>query len=298
MKIKLEYIILGVLVIAVSLYLLLRERDRMRYKLPTLEPISSEEISRIEINRQTATVELVRSGDIWQILPDGHRADAQRVRDILNTIETLSITDLVSVSKVYDKFELGNDTRIGVTAFQEDTVVRRFYVGSSARTSQHTYITVPDDARVFHARGNLRSTFDRDREDLRDKLVLSFESSTITEIEIKKDSGSLRLIRTVGADNTQAETQWKTPTGEQWDNKKVDNLLKQLSNLRCTKYLTEKPDPSQTLASAVLIGNKTYRLDILNKSGSEYPGVSSEADSAFLLSSYIVEELLSLAESN
>ena len=298
MKIRLEYIILAVLVIAVSLYLLLRERDRMRYKLPTLETISSEDLSRIVIKRKAEGVELVRSGDIWEILPDGHRADAQKVRDILNTIQTLSIADLVSVSKTYDRYELDNESRIEVTAFQEDTVVRRFYIGSSARSSRHTYIIIPDDARVFHARGDFRSTFDRDREDLRDKLVLSFDSSIITEIEIKRDSGSLRLIRTAGVHNAQEDTIWKTLTGEVWDNEKVDNLLKRLSNLRCTRYLGQEADPSQALARVVLKGAKTYRLDIFNKSGSEYPGVSSETDSAFLLSSYIVEEIINLADSN
>jgi len=297
MKIKFEYIILGVLVIAVSLYLLFRDRDRMRYKLPTLEPISSEDINRIEIKRHAATIELVRSGDVWEILPERHKADAQRARDILNTIQSFSITDLVSVSKSYDQFGLGNETRIEVTAFQEDTAVRRFYVGSSARTSQHTYITLPDDARVFHARGNLRGTFDRDHEDLRDKLILSFDSSIITEIEINKDGSSFRLIRTTGAQKTQSETTWKTSTGDDWDNKSVDNLLKQLSNLRCTRYLVDKPDPSQTLVSVSLKGDKTYRLDIFGKSGSEYPGVSPQAESAFLLSSYIVEEILNISDS-
>lgn len=297
MKIKFEYIILGVLVIAVSLYLLFRDRDRMHYKLPTLEPISSEEISRIDIKRQAATIELVRSGDVWEILPERHKADAQRARDILNTIQSFSITDLVSVSKSYDQFELGNETRIEVTAFQEDTVVRRFYVGSSARSSQHTYITLPDDVRVFHARGDLRSTFDRDRAELRDKLILSFDSSIIAEIEINKDSGSLGLTRAAGAESAQSETIWKTSTGEKWDNKAVDNLLKQLSNLKCTRYLAENPDPSQSLVSVLLKGDKPFRLDIFDKSGSEYPGVSSQAESAFLLSSYIVEEILNVSNS-
>jgi hypothetical protein len=298
MKIRLEYIILGVLVIGASLYLILRERDRVRYKLPKLETVDSEDINRIEIKRKTENIELVRSGERWEILPDRYKADNRLLRDILNSIQNLTLADLVSVSKDYDRFELDDTSRIEVTAYEGEAAARRFSVGSSSRTSQHTYIAIPNDTRVFHARGDLRSTFDRDREELRDKMVLSFDSSMIEEIELNWGNGSHRLVRSSGADTPPTEAIWESPTGATVDSKDVVNLIRQLSNLRCTRYLSKDWAPSQSLVDLHLRGDKSYRLEVFEKSESEYPGTSSEADSAFMLSSYVVEEILGLTETH
>ncbi len=298
MKIRLEYIVLGLLVIGASLYLALRERDRVRYKLPKLEALNSEDINRIEIKKESGNIELVRSGESWQILPDSYRADKQRLRDILNSIQNLTLVDLVSVSKDYDRFELDEGSRIEVTAYRDEEVARRFFVGSSSRTSQHTYVAIPDDTRVFHAGGDLHSTFDRNREELRDKLVLSFDFSTIKEIRLDIGDESHRLERASGADTAATEAIWESPSGATVDSKKVVNLLRQLSNLRCTRYLSKEWTPSQKIVDLYLLGDKSHRLEIFEKSESEYPGISSEADSAFMLSSYLVDEILGLLDAN
>jgi hypothetical protein len=307
MRLKLEYFILGLLVVAASLYLLLREKDRLRYKLPALEQIDTEAIDRIEVERKGERIELVKSADQWKILPEGHRADPQAAREMVTTIRDLSLTDLLSVSKAYDRYGLSEESRIRVTALGGQSVLRRFDIGSTARAYQHTYITLADDARIFHAKGNIRSTFDRSREELRDKLVLSFDASTIFEIEMEKNDESVRLIRAVVPLDTETTEQdaakrdstrilWKTPTAESWDTEKVERLLNQLSHLRCLRYLEEAADLTRSLFSIAITGDKKYRLAVFQKKDSTYPGLSSQSESPFLLSSYTVEEIAGILQ--
>ena len=55
MKIKKEYVILVVIIVALSLYLILRDRDRTHYQLPTVSKIAGKDISKIEILTPDAT---------------------------------------------------------------------------------------------------------------------------------------------------------------------------------------------------------------------------------------------------
>ena len=51
MKFKKEYIILILIVAALSTYLLMRSSDRTLYRLPKLAALNKSEISKIEISR-------------------------------------------------------------------------------------------------------------------------------------------------------------------------------------------------------------------------------------------------------
>jgi lipopolysaccharide export system protein LptC len=53
MKVKKEYIILAVLIVALSLYLIFHKRDRAQYELPVLQEVPVAEITKIEIYNHT-----------------------------------------------------------------------------------------------------------------------------------------------------------------------------------------------------------------------------------------------------
>ncbi len=51
MKIKKEYIILAVIIVALLLYLSQRSTDRTLYQLPKMPEISNSDINKIEVNK-------------------------------------------------------------------------------------------------------------------------------------------------------------------------------------------------------------------------------------------------------
>ena len=97
MKIKKEYIILVVVILALSLYLFLRREDRTQYQLPKLSRGARADISKIEISKKGTAITLNKRDNIWRIVPDGYPADEGKVKDMLDTIEKLSFTAMVSI---------------------------------------------------------------------------------------------------------------------------------------------------------------------------------------------------------
>ena len=96
MKIKKEYVILFTLILALALYLMLRNPDRTHYQLPDVPDISQTDISKIEISKPESTIVLDEKDDTWHIAPEGYRANMDRVKNMLEILKGLSVTALVS----------------------------------------------------------------------------------------------------------------------------------------------------------------------------------------------------------
>jgi len=196
MKLKKEYIILAALIVGLSLYLILHDRDRTRYDLPVLQEVPASEITKIEISRPGGSaLTLERREDRWVILPEAYAAETGKVSAMLESLGKITLTDLVSETRSYERYGLGKDERIGVKAWSGEKLKREFDVGKAASSFQHTFVRVAGDDRVFHARENLKSRFDQTTDALRDKTVLKFDPSEVESIELSDGKKTLSLVR-------------------------------------------------------------------------------------------------------
>jgi hypothetical protein len=195
MKVKKEYIILGVLIAALSAYLLFRNPDKTHYELPTIPEMDVADISKIEISKEGTSLVLNKKDDKWHIAPEGYLADTTKVEGMLNGMESLTLTALVSESESYARYDLDDDDKITVKAWEGNTLKRNFDIGKPASSFQHTLVKLSGDDRVYHGRGNFRNQFDQRVDDLRDKLVLAFDEKDIQEISISKGEESVALKR-------------------------------------------------------------------------------------------------------
>ena len=302
MKIRKEYIILVVVILALSLYLLLRKQDRTHYKLPEVPPIAQADISKIEIFKKGSAVTLIKKDTIWRIAPQGYPADAGKVREMLDKIEKLGLTALVSESKSYTRYNLGADQKLAVKAWAGDKLKRDFAVGKVAPSYRHTFVQVSGNYRVYHASGNFRSVFDQTVDSIRDKVVLKFDKAEITEIRVSKGEESkifgrkqvpveIELDKDAAASRppaTRTETLWETAVGQKADEAKLGRLLTILSNLRCEKYVDDrkKEDFTEPIYTVQPKGIQEYSLSIfgrLDKDAKVYPAISSVNDYPFFL---------------
>jgi len=312
MKLKKEYIALFILIAALSFYLILRNPDKTHYKLPALSEIPKGEISQIEVLKTNTPIFLNKSGNRWQINPEGYLADADRVNNMLEIIEKLTLTALVSESKNYDRYGLDNQEKITVKAWQKERIKREFYVGKAASSFRHTFVKIAGDHRVYHARENFRSEFDQTVDNLRDKAVLTFEQNEIQEIHIagsKQPSMVLRRLQPPVANPAEQKAQtedhvpanvdmlWQGPNGEKVDESKLRDMLAALSSLKCDKYIYDKKktdltDPVYTLT---LKGAQDHILSIFSKTDKDdthYPAISSGNDDAFFLSDWKAKKIM------
>jgi hypothetical protein len=302
MKIRKQYIILVAVILALSLYLFLRKQDRTHYKVPEVPPIVQSDISKIEISKKGSAITLIKKDTIWRIAPRGYPADAVKVKGMLDALEKLTFTALVSESKNYTRYDLGGDQKLTVKAWAGDTLKRDFAIGKVAPSYRHTFVQVSGDYRVYHASGNFRGVFDQTVDNIRDKMVLRFEKTEIQEVQVSKGRKcmvfgrkqvpvEIKLDQEAEASSPPAartETLWESAEGQKADEATLDRLLTILSNLSCQKYVDDrkKEDFTEPIYTIQLRGIQEYSLSIfgrLNKDAKAYPAISSVNDYPFLL---------------
>ncbi|MFW6148043.1 MAG: DUF4340 domain-containing protein [Thermodesulfobacteriota bacterium] len=300
MKIKKEYIILIAVIAALSLYLLLRETDKIRYELPTIPAVAKSDVSKIEITKKGADIHLRKSNDKWTIGPQEYPADPEKVEAMLDIIEELTLTAMVSESRDYTRYQLDDEAKIAVTAWSGDKPAREFDVGKAAPSYHHTFVRLKGDDSVYHARENFRKTFDWGVDDLRDKTVLAFNRADIQEIHLTKNGRSVACVRTISSGSSQQKPAahgeslpkeqliWESPEGDRCDEVNLNRLLTLLSKLRCEQYMNtaDKQDLADPLYRVELKGAEDYHLSIFPKADEDaksYPAASSQNKYAFLL---------------
>ena len=311
MKIKKEYVILAAIILALTVYLFSRNPDRIHYRVPEVSGVSKDHISKIEIKRDEGTIVLIKKDNKWHVVPQGYPADADKVKNMLEIIDKLSLTALVSESRNYERYDLGNDKKISVRAWTGENLRREFYVGKTASSYRHTFVKLAGDYRVYHARDNFRAKFAQTVHDLRDKTVLSFEQGEIQEIHITKGNESAGFTRKQALEDAEdgqelereaqpapkVKTAWQDADGKKGDESILKRLLTSLSSLHCERYIDDRKKDAFTNPVYVfrLKGAKEYILTIfakMHRDEKNYPAISSENDYPFLLPDRKAKDLM------
>jgi hypothetical protein len=320
MKSKKEYIILGIVIAALAAYLGLQKTDRTHYELPVIAQLEDADITSIKIIKGTELVELKQKDDMWLIYPEKYPADKGKIEPMVDVIKDLTVTAMVSEAESYPRYELDPENKITIQAGAEGNTLRIFDIGKSAPSNKHTFIKLPTDKRVYHARENFRKKFDQTKDDLRDKTVLRVEKFEIQEVEIKDKDGNLLLgmqqkpveveiaveagSESVPAtnekmppENIAPELVWQDLNGDPVKESDINNLFNNVSNLKCQSFITDKTkeDFTAPLYTMTFTGAKTYTLSIfekINEDDDAYPAVSSENEYPFMMPAYKMDNMV------
>jgi hypothetical protein len=311
MKIKKEYLILILIIAALSAYLFMRSFDRTLYQLPEIPRLDPKKITKIEISQNDDSIVLQKKDNQWYLDPPGFLADANRVKGMLTVFENFRLTALVSEAKDYSRYDLHAEKRISVKAWLGDTLLRSFDIGKAAPSFRHTFVRLDSDSRVFHASDSFRNKFELTIDGLRDKNVLSFKPADIHEVQITGDQTSVKLVRSQvpveqavsqeeKADSLPAAAikfEWQSSAGETGNDQNINRLLATVGNLRCENYVYGRDKDSflDPIYTVTLKGVQDYRLDIfakLKQDDKNNPAVSSANDYPFFLSDSQMQQIM------
>ena len=312
MKIKKEYIILVLIIIVLSAYLYQRSADRTLYELPSMPPVSEKDITKLEITQGKKALVLNKKDDKWYIAPAEYPTDAAKIKTMLDGIKDFELTVLVSESKNYNKYELDEDQKINLKAYQGENLKLDIDLGKTASSFRHTFVRPSGEERVFHARGNLKNAFDVTVDELRDKTVLTLKPDDIQQVNITKAQTSLAFTRTQipvevtaapDAEKTEKTSPpapklvWQTATGQPGNETALNQLLSALSNLQCEKFIDDrkKEELVAPLYTVALKGAQDYSLSIFAKKDDKdttYPAYSSGSDYPFELPASQVDRIM------
>lgn len=292
---KNEYIILLVAIAILSAYLLLNKRGSVNYSMPVLSKVDRDSISKLVIKKGSAKVTLTKNDSKWTITEDGSNAEKAPVDQMLKAIDELNLTSLVSESENYAVYDLDEKNGIEVKVLDaSDKVIRRMVIGKAATSFGQTLVTVGDDDKVYHAKGNIRNLFDKSVPTLRDKSVMTF-SEDISEITLHDGTKDVVIMRAPAEpsqegddEKKETEVKWQTKDGEPVKKTDIDDIINTLKNLRCDKYVEgkRKTDLKDSTYSITLKGNKSYTITLFAKDGSLHQATSSESNFAFLLADH------------
>ena len=315
MKGKLEYVILALVIAGLSAYLLLHKEGRVHYTLPALEKIADKEITRMVIRGDGREIAVERKAGTWTVGPEKYRADRERVESLVRAVAEVKLTDLVSESKSYKPYGLDPDQAVEVTVYRGDKAARTLWIGKTASTFRHTFVRVGDDPRVYHAEGNLKDRFHTSVDQLRDKVVLRV-AGEVTSLALNKGSAGVEIHRAPAESKEQASgeaeaepaeaaeenqgggkapARWVTAQGRPARTAAVEDLLRDLRELRCDSFLGRdaKDELADPVATIRVQAAETYTLTIYPKrEDGKYPAVSSQEEYPFLLPEWRAKRFL------
>jgi len=309
MKLKKEYLILLLIIVVLSVYLVTRSKDQTHFDLPQPPEVDSQKINRLVIAKGDRSIELSKKDDQWYLDPKAYLADSIKVKNMVKAAADLTITDLISESGNYERYDLTDTQKINVQAFIDGEMVRNFDVGKIAPTNQHTFARLANDPNVYDARGRLHTTFDHTAQELRDLTVLSFENNAITSLAVQKGAQPVTLARKAVAPEAkekpaetgkpaeqkqtpaQPQAQWQDTQGQVVDQPAVERLLSDLSNLKCSRFLEDNAAENLKANAPVWTltfrsEKETYSLSAFGKpdaEATEFEALSSTGPYAFML---------------
>ncbi len=314
MKSRKEYIILCAVVVVLVIYLVFRQSDRTLYELPEIKNLEDTEITKLEINKPgEKPIRLEKTEGRWMLMPLERKGAEKKIDKMADAVKGLELTALVSESENYVRYKLGEDREITVKAWSEEGLARQFSIGKTAPSYSHTFVRLPGSTGVYQASGNLRTRFEAERDELRDKTVLAPDPAGIESIAISRGSQKIKIRRAKpegekdqGGKQQQDEsgrekTRWEYEGGGSADPAAVEDFLEELSNLKCREYIYKqnKSDFSDPVYTVELKGPAARSLSIFARESEDddaYPAVSSDSKDPFLLSSYKAENIMGAFE--
>ena len=308
MRLKKEYVFLLLAIAGLSVYLFMRSEDETHFELPELAQVESDQIDRLIVHKGERVVELQKKDDQWVVGPKAYRGDSIKVKNMVSSATDLTLTALVSESGNLERYGLSDDQKVVVKAYGGEELVREFAIGRRAPTQQHTFVALPGNPKVYHARGNIDGTYDRSVDELRDETVLTYEKRDITTLILAKGDQSTTFTRQETTSEEQTakgedqetnaslpKIQWTDADGNIVDTADIDRLLNSFYKLRCDDFLE---DNAQEGLNAPLwtvtfkTDQASHHLSLYAQSEQEsiaFPAVSSDSPYTFTLHKSRVE---------
>jgi len=299
---KKEYLILILLIFALSGYLIFKKQDRRHYTLPDPPKVKADQVDRLVVEKPDRSIAFTRKDKGWVVTDKNYPVDDTAMRQMMDVITGLRLSALVSEKQDVVRYELDDSHGIDVTAYDQNRSLLSFKIGKTAPTFNHTFVMLENDPNIYHAKDSFRQHFNKTVNEFRDKQVMDFKEASITGITIETRGKQTRLTAGETGFDTQDETEagFRYEDGSAPDQKTVSDLLSTLSVLTCDRFLedtdkhTLEKDPFDL---KITLENDTPIVLQLFDQGEEGPvfATSSMNAYAFVLEDYVAKDIRSWA---
>ncbi len=282
---KKEYIILLIIIIVLSVYLLKKDTN-VQFDIPELENIQKDSIKKILIENSKGKISLSIDKKKWSLEPEGFPVLEDKVNKMIDLISEADLSDLISRAEKYEKYGLGEKSRTIIKAFGDKNELRELMSGNSAESGNRTFVKLKKDKIIYQARGNYKSVFDIEKNDIIDKKIYGFSSADIVELiiekegivsnyikmdetalskkEIKRDK---KIIKPEKADSSQKPVKmvWVNKADKAKVNEKeINSFISNNSNINCEKFIKKNDKLDEKGFVSITFIDKTKKSYTLN----------------------------------
>ncbi len=301
-------------VIAVLLAYIFFSNQKGTRDVPELEQWEGE-ITELTLKSGEKLLKFQRSEGKWLMGDEKYPADGQTVKNLIEKVKDLRITDLVSRQKFYRNYDLQPEKASVVTLKQKDKVVRKLTVGKTGTTGQHSYLLVDNRPEIYLGAVTFKGDFNRSVEAYRDKVVMKVSKDAVSSIAVKyrgrtfsfmkeeikekkeeiKKTSAPELEKKSPSVPKKPEMKWVCKGYEKvsLNKSKVDGLLNSLDPLRAGSYPDIKKETLRGPLATVIV--KAFNKDITVKifrqqKDKKYPAISSESPYVFTMDEWHVKK--------
>lgn len=190
--------------------------------------IPEDQIKQIEVKRRDgSSIALVHENRKWSILgPENYPADQDAASGLAGALAPLSVDFLEE--KPSDAAGYGlSQAALTVTVTRTSGKTEQVLIGDDVPGGSQAYVQKAGASKVYLAAASVRSSFDKQVNDLRDKRLMTFDSDKVTRIELDARKQTLEFGK-----NNQNDWQVLKPKPYRADSFTVEDLLRKLKDAK------------------------------------------------------------------
>jgi len=243
-------LVMAVVLVAISAFVYfyeIRGRDA-RAEVERLETlltaVDATEVTGVTLTNAHGTVEAVKTDATWRIVaPVAVAANSSAFEELLEAVTGASKQRVV-VEGAKDLEPFGLVEPFATVVLKSgDTELARIQSGNETPVGGSAYATVGDSGDVVSTLAALRTVLDKSLFDLRDRGIMSFDSTAIGRVEFERDGLNAVLQR--------SDTGWaaEAPFSGSADSESVNGLLRVLNGAEARAFVTDAAPDAVTLAN-------------------------------------------------
>ncbi len=252
--------------------------------------IPEDQIQEIRIQHANGdVVDMRRDSGKWRLVqPKELPADSDASTSLVSAVTSVT-ADKTIEDKATDVSPYGlNHPTLDVTVTKKDGTKSELLIGDDTPNNSGSYAKLPNDPRVFTVLSFVKTSLDKNLNDLRDKRLLTFDSDKLTRVELAAKGQPVEFSK-----NGQNEWQIVKPRPLRADNAQVETLVGKLKDAKMDTSVSA--EDAKKAASAFASGTKVATATVTDSSGTQTLEIRKDKDKNYYAKSSAVEGIYKIS---
>ena len=240
---------------------------------PKLVDIPEAQIQSINLKKKDGSVVAVeRKGDKWAITqPQPYATDQDAVNSLASSLNPVSADNVVE-NKASDFSKYGLTTpSLSVDVHQKNGKTSDIVFGDDVPAGSLVYARVGSDPVVYAVASSVKTSLDKNVNDLRDKRLLTFNSNNLSRIELVSSKSDIEFGK-----NNANDWQILKPQPYRADSFQVEELLRKLTDAKMD--LSTSSDDAKKAEAAFAAGKPVASAKVSDAAGTQTLEVRKNKD--------------------